>query len=44
MNELLPESPSIDQLARIIGNVVAPAFLLGAVASFISALTTRMNR
>jgi len=44
MNDLLTVAPSIDQLARIIGNVAAPAFLLGAVASFISVLTTRMNR
>ncbi|MEJ0052829.1 MAG: hypothetical protein WDN02_16780 [Methylovirgula sp.] len=38
MNDLLPANPSIDQLARIIGNVAAPAFLLGGVASFISVL------
>jgi hypothetical protein len=36
--ELLPLTPSIEQLGRIIGNVAAPAFLLGAVASFISIL------
>lgn len=41
---LLPETPSIDQLARIIGNVAAPAFLLGAVAAFISVLISRINR
>jgi hypothetical protein len=41
MNEIL-ETPSIDQLARIIGNVAAPAFLLGAVASFISVLVSRI--
>jgi len=44
MNNLLPVTPSIDQLARIIGNVAAPAFLLGAVASFISVLISRINR
>jgi hypothetical protein len=43
MNDLLLETPSIDQLARIIGNVAAPAFLLGAVASFISVLISGMN-
>jgi hypothetical protein len=42
--ELLPITPSIDQLSRIIGNVAAPAFLLGAVAAFISVLVSRMNR
>jgi hypothetical protein len=35
---------SVDQLARIISNVAAPAFLLGAVAAFISVLITRINR
>ncbi|QWG20759.1 DUF2721 domain-containing protein [Bradyrhizobium sediminis] len=41
---MMPVTPSIDQLARIIGNVAAPAFLLGAVASFISVLISRINR
>ena len=41
---MLLETPSIEQLARIIGTVAAPAFLLGAVASFISVLVARMNR
>lgn len=42
--ELLPITPSIDQLGRIIGNVAAPAFLLGAVAAFISVVISRINR
>src|SRR5512138_2905964 len=42
--ELLPVTPSIDQLSRIIGNVAAPAFLLGALAAFISVLISRINR
>jgi Protein of unknown function (DUF2721) len=42
--ELLPVTPSIDQLSRIIGSVAAPAFLLGAVAAFISVLMSRINR
>lgn len=42
--EWLPVTPSIDQLSRIIGNVAAPAFLLGAVAAFISVLMSRINR
>lgn len=41
---LLPVAPSIDQLGRIIANVAAPAFLLGAVAAFISVLISRINR
>ncbi len=41
---LLPTTPSIDQLGRIIATVAAPAFLLGAVAAFISVLISRINR
>jgi len=41
---MLTETPSIEQLSRIIGSVAAPAFLLGAVAAFISVLVLRMNR
>ncbi len=41
---LLPVTPSIDQLGRIIANVAAPAFLLGAVAAFIAVLISRINR
>jgi hypothetical protein len=44
VNDMLPETPSIEQLSRIIGSVAAPAFLLGAVAAFISVLISRMNR
>jgi len=45
MLEILPMvPPSIDQLSRIIATVAAPAFLLGAVASFISVLISRINR
>jgi hypothetical protein len=33
-----------DQVARVISEATAPAFLLGAVAAFISVLITRMNR
>ena len=44
MGDLSPLVPSIDQLSRIIGSVAAPAFLLGAVAAFISVLMARMNR
>jgi hypothetical protein len=41
---MLLDPPSIDQLSRIIGSVAAPAFLLGAVAAFISVLISRMSR
>ena len=44
MNDALPLIPSVEQLSRIIGSVAAPAFLLGAVAAFISVLISRMNR
>jgi hypothetical protein len=37
------EPGSINQLSEVISHVVAPAFLIGAVASFISILITRMN-
>lgn len=36
--------PSINQLSAIIATVAAPAFLLGAVASFIAVLISRINR
>ena len=42
--DLLPVTPSMEQLARIIGSVAAPAFLLGAVASFISVIFSQINR
>jgi len=41
---MLSLMPSIEQLSRIIAGVAAPAFLLGAVAAFISVLASRMNR
>jgi hypothetical protein len=44
MNDFSPFIPSVEQLSRIIGSVAAPAFLLGAVAAFISVLISRMNR
>jgi hypothetical protein len=44
MNDLVSLAPSLDQLSRIIGSVAAPAFLLGAVAAFISVLISRLNR
>jgi hypothetical protein len=41
---MLPENPSVEQLSQVIVQVTAPAFLLGAVAAFISVLISRMNR
>jgi hypothetical protein len=32
-----------DQLSQVISHATAPAFLLGAVAGFVSILITRMN-
>lgn len=37
------EPGSIEHLSVIISHIVAPAFLLAAVASFISVLTTRLS-
>jgi hypothetical protein len=34
---------SLEQLSEIISHVVAPAFLLGAMASFVSILTNRIS-
>jgi hypothetical protein len=41
---LMLETPTTTQLTQVISQVTAPAFLLGAVASFISVLLSRMNR
>jgi hypothetical protein len=37
-------TPTSTQLSQVIAQVTAPAFLLGAVAAFISVLISRMNR
>jgi len=44
MADLIPLAPSIEQIGRIIGTVASPAFLLGAVAAFISVIMVRFNR
>jgi hypothetical protein len=41
---MIPEHPSVAQLSQVITQVTAPAFLLGAVASFTSVLIARTNR
>ena len=38
------DTPTVTQLSQVITQVTAPAFLLGAVASFTSVLIARMNR
>jgi adenylylsulfate kinase-like enzyme len=38
------DTPTVSQLSQVITQVTAPAFLLGAVASFTSVLIGRMNR
>jgi hypothetical protein len=40
----LPDTPTATHLSQVISQVTAPAFLLGAVAAFISVLISRMNR
>jgi putative Mn2+ efflux pump MntP len=34
---------SIDQLSQVISHVIAPAFMLGAVTSFVSIVTSRID-
>lgn len=41
---MLSEVATAEQISRIIAQATAPAFLLSAVAAFISVLITRMNR
>lgn len=41
---MLIETPSAAHLSQVISQVTAPAFLLGAVAAFVSLLIGRMNR
>src|SRR5215475_14329861 len=41
---MLPEVLTSNQLALVISQAAAPAFLLGAVASFLSVLVTHLSR
>lgn len=41
---MLPEAPTVSQLAHVISQSAAPAFLLGALAAFIAILIARQNR
>ena len=38
------DTSTLDHVSRVISEATAPAFLLGAVAAFVSVLITRMNR
>ena len=38
------DTPTAAQLSQVISQVTAPAFLLGAVAAFVSLLMARLNR
>jgi hypothetical protein len=41
---MYPDTPSVSQLAQVISQAAAPAFLLGALGAFIAILTNRLNR
>jgi uncharacterized membrane protein YgcG len=41
---VITETPSVSQLSQVISQAITPAFLLGALAAFISVLILRMNR
>jgi hypothetical protein len=41
---MLTDTPSVSQLAHVISQAAAPAFLLGALAAFIAVLIARLNR
>jgi Protein of unknown function (DUF2721) len=40
---VIPDTPSVSQLSQVIAQAIAPAFILGALAAFISLLNLRMN-
>ena len=40
----MPDTPSVSQLSQVIAQAIAPAFILGALAAFISLLMLRLNR
>ncbi|MCK1407124.1 DUF2721 domain-containing protein [Bradyrhizobium sp. 76] len=41
---MITETPNVNQLSQVISQAAAPAFLLGALAAFISVLISRLNR
>jgi uncharacterized membrane protein YgcG len=44
MPEFVINTPSMSQLAHVIAQTIVPAFLLGALAGFLSVLVSRLNR
>jgi hypothetical protein len=44
VHQVIPDTPSVSQLSQVISQAIAPAFILGALAAFISLLIVRMNR
>ncbi len=40
---MIQDTPSVSQLSQVISQAIAPAFLLGALAAFISLLILRTN-
>ena len=40
----MPDTPSVSQLSQVIAQAIATAFILGALAAFISLLILRLNR
>ncbi|PWK66438.1 hypothetical protein [Aminobacter sp. AP02] len=42
LNDLF-NAPSPDQISQVISHAIAPSFLLGVVASFVSMLFTRLT-
>jgi cytochrome c biogenesis protein CcdA len=41
---VIPDTPPVSQLSQVIAQAIAPAFILGALAAFISLLILRMYR
>jgi hypothetical protein len=41
---MYPDSPSVSQLAGVISQAAAPAFLPGALAAFVAVLISRLNK
>src|SRR6202041_3501857 len=42
--KMLTDGLLVNELSQVISQATGPAFLLGAVAAFVSALNTRLNR
>jgi hypothetical protein len=44
LDPMYPDAPSVSQLAHVISQAAALAFLLGALAAFVAVLISRLNR